>query len=240
MSGDLLIIMPEEQQDIVQIFQEGGCDPLIDKLEAELKTYNIDVTTDAGRKQMASIAYKIAKTKTALDKQGESLIAEKKRQVDLVNKERKRVWARMEKLQHDFRRPLTDYESELKRKQEEIEAKLRAEAAARERELHEAQEVERARQAAEVMQMDPKMVARDIVANELEKREYEAANPPGISFMPIPEAEQAKWQRPLMDANSINTERNEALTLLSSLVEKLETADILYLISKIKAKWFKG
>jgi hypothetical protein len=96
----------------LQIFSTPkGLDDVIDKIEKEVKSIDRDISTHAGRENIRSIAFKLAKTKNALDKMGKELTEEQRKVVDAVNAERKRAWDRMEALQHEIRQPLTDWEN---------------------------------------------------------------------------------------------------------------------------------
>lgn len=96
----------------LQVFSTPkGLDAIIDKIEAEVSTIDQDVSTKEGRDNIRSIAAKLAKSKTALDKMGKELTEEQRAIVNAVNAERSRAWDRMEALQHKVRQPLTDYEN---------------------------------------------------------------------------------------------------------------------------------
>lgn len=88
-----------------------GLDAVIDKIEAEVKTIDRDISTEAGRANVRSLAFKLAKSKNALDKMGKDLTDEQRAIVNAVNEERRRAWDRMEALQEEIRKPLTDWEN---------------------------------------------------------------------------------------------------------------------------------
>lgn len=94
------------------VFVKGGGDPIIDHVKAEVKKEqpNLDISTPTGRKAIASLAYKIAQTKSKFDKIGKALTEEQRAQIDAVNEERKRVEAELQKLQDEVRAPLTAWE----------------------------------------------------------------------------------------------------------------------------------
>lgn len=95
------------------VFVAGGLDPLLSRIKEEVRKEqpNLDISTPTGRKAIASLAYKIAQTKTKLDSVGKSLTEEQRQAIDAVNAERKRVWEDLEKLQKEVRQPLTDWEN---------------------------------------------------------------------------------------------------------------------------------
>lgn len=106
--NDLALI--EIKNPLVVFSTSKGLDAIIDKIEAEVKNIDRDISTEQGRDNIRSIAFKLAKSKTALDKMGKDLTEEQRKQIEAVNTERKRAWERMEALQHEIRKPLTDWE----------------------------------------------------------------------------------------------------------------------------------
>ena len=93
-----------------EVFVAGGLDTVIDLIEKEVRSHALDISTDAGRKHIASLAHKIARSKTALDKMGKDLVSGWKEQSKKVDLERARVWDRLEALQKEIRSPLTEWE----------------------------------------------------------------------------------------------------------------------------------
>lgn len=107
-STELVTIEPKN---IPTVFQPGGTDDILAKIEQEAKSFVFDLTTETGRKEIASLAYKIARSKTTLDEMGKNLMADKKAEIDAVNAERKKVRDRLDALKDEVRRPLTDWEN---------------------------------------------------------------------------------------------------------------------------------
>lgn len=108
MSTELALI---EIKNPLELFSKpNGLDAIIDKIEAEAKAIDRDISTDAGRANIRSVAFKIAKSKTHLDKIGKELTEKQRLEVAAVNTERKRAWERMEAIQEEVRKPLTEWE----------------------------------------------------------------------------------------------------------------------------------
>lgn len=103
-----------EQLTPLQIFSNNGLDPLLEQIEKEARSFVLDISTEKGRKEVTSLAYKIAQSKTALDKMGKDLVAGWKEQAKKVDVERARAWDRLEALQKEIRQPLTDWENKEK------------------------------------------------------------------------------------------------------------------------------
>jgi colicin import membrane protein len=101
-----------------KLFEPGTIDPLIERIKAEVRSVAIDITTDFGRKACASLAFKVARSKTFIDKQRLELVRDEKKRLAAIDKEGTRIWNALEDLQKEVRQPLTAWEQE----QERIEA----------------------------------------------------------------------------------------------------------------------
>ncbi len=111
----------------VQIFGPGFIDPLLDQLEAEAKSEaaKLDISTEANRKALASLAYKVARSKTFIDDQRKLLVADEKKRLKAIDQEGARIWDRLEALQDEVRKPLTEWEEIDKRRIAEHEEALK-------------------------------------------------------------------------------------------------------------------
>jgi hypothetical protein len=105
---------------------EGGSDSVLDAIRKQVEGLVLDISTEKGRKEIASVAYKIARTKTALDDQGKTLKAEMQKTVDLVDGERKKIRDGLDALKEEVRKPLTDWENAEKLRVEGREARILA------------------------------------------------------------------------------------------------------------------
>ncbi len=108
------------------IFKEGGSQSILDEIKAFAASIDKDISTEAGRDNIRSVAYKITRTKTTLDKMGEQLKDDAQNIVDAVNKERRHIRAELETLQEEVRQPLTDWENKEKKRVLQHEAGLKA------------------------------------------------------------------------------------------------------------------
>lgn len=119
-SSELVVI---GQINAVTVFgQEGGSQSIIDSIRNHVKSLSLDISTEKGRKEIASVAYKIARTKTALDDEGKKLKADMQKTVDLVDAERKNIRDALDELKEEVRKPLTEYEE-----REKIRVRIREE-----------------------------------------------------------------------------------------------------------------
>ncbi|MDX4957872.1 coiled-coil domain-containing protein [Delftia acidovorans] len=115
---DLALLPPKETA--LQVFSaDNGLDPYLAKIKEELDAFVPDVSTKKGRDAIASIAYKVAKGKTALDNIGKELVAELKDVPKKIDAERKRMRDLLDLWKDEVRAPLTAWEeAEEARKQE--------------------------------------------------------------------------------------------------------------------------
>ncbi|MCT8166884.1 MULTISPECIES: hypothetical protein [unclassified Pseudomonas] len=96
----------------LQVFQAAnGLDPYLRKIREEIDAFVPDVTTRKGREAIASIAYKVARSKTALDNVGKELVAELKEIPKKVDAERKRMRDLLDAWQEEVRRPLNAWQA---------------------------------------------------------------------------------------------------------------------------------
>ncbi len=115
---DLIALPPSETA--LQVYSTPmGLDPFLAQIKAELDAFVPDVTTKKGRDAIASIAYKVAKGKTALDNIGKDLVADLKDVPKKIDAERKRMRDLLDLWKDEVRAPLTAWEeAEEARKQE--------------------------------------------------------------------------------------------------------------------------
>ena len=73
-------------------------DALLARIETDALALAPDLTTAASRKEIASLAFKVARSKTALDKIGADLIEDARKHVDAVNATRKTARDRLDAL----------------------------------------------------------------------------------------------------------------------------------------------
>jgi len=86
---------------------------LLDEVRERVDGYSCDVTTAAGRKIIASIAYKVAQTKTTIDAVGKDLVADAKAKIKVVDEARKEIRDTLDGLRDSVREPLTKYEQRI-------------------------------------------------------------------------------------------------------------------------------
>ena len=105
-----LIVLPPPDSVRTVFTTPQGLEPYLQQIRAHLDTFEADVSTKKGRDAIASMAYKVAKGKTALDNLGKSLVDELKREPAMVDAERKRMRDTMDQWKEEVRAPLTAWE----------------------------------------------------------------------------------------------------------------------------------
>lgn len=126
---DLVVI---EKKNAMAVFTNNDqLDPLIEAIEKEARSLVPDVTTKKGRDAIASMAHKVARSKTYIDNAGKDLVAELKALPKQIDESRRVVRERLDALKDEVRRPLTEWEAEQERiKAEEAMKALHVEALA--------------------------------------------------------------------------------------------------------------
>jgi len=94
------------------------------KLEAEIEATPVDLETKKGRDALASLAYKISRTKTGLDKTAKGLTDEQAALISAVNAERKEMRETLDSLRDKARGPLNQWEEAEEKRKAEIEEGL--------------------------------------------------------------------------------------------------------------------
>ncbi|HBX1774622.1 hypothetical protein [Klebsiella variicola] len=124
---DLVVI---EKKNAMAVFTNNDqLDPLIEAIEKEARSLVPDVTTKKGRDAIASMAHKVARSKTYIDNAGKDLVAELKALPKQIDESRRVVRERLDALKDEVRRPLTEWEAEQERiKAEEAMNALHVEA----------------------------------------------------------------------------------------------------------------
>ncbi|WP_407300141.1 hypothetical protein ACHQI4_09120 [Raoultella planticola] len=119
---DLVVI---EKKNAMAVFTNNDqLDPLIEAIEKEARSLVPDVTTKKGRDAIASMAHKVARSKTYIDNAGKDLVADLKALPKQIDESRRVVRERLDALKDEVRRPLTEWEAE--------QARIAAEKAAEE------------------------------------------------------------------------------------------------------------
>ncbi len=110
MANELVVIEKSKALDVFK--SSNSVEDIISKIESEVNSFVNDVNTDKGRKEIKSLAYRVAQSKTYLDGLGKDLVAELKEIPKLIDANRKTVRDRLDALRDKVRQPLTEWEAE--------------------------------------------------------------------------------------------------------------------------------
>lgn len=109
------------QTPVIVLTDTKSRDEFYAHVQAEVDAFEPDVSTDKGRKAIASLAYKIARTKTAIDAAGKELNDEARQRINAVDAERRAVREHFDALAKQVRQPLTEWEEAEEKRAEFID-----------------------------------------------------------------------------------------------------------------------
>lgn len=116
-----------EPKVIVAAFaKRGGTDELFDRIAQEVRSHVPDVTTKKGRDAIGSLAMKISKSKTVIEKYGKDLVAEQKAQIKLIDDDRISVVKKFDELRNEILAPRDAWEQAEKDRVAKHEGAIRA------------------------------------------------------------------------------------------------------------------
>lgn len=93
-------------------------------LEREIEAFEPDLSTETSRKKIAALAYKVARTKTAIDEAGAELKAEALKKSQIIDASRREIREKLDALKEKARKPLTDWETAEQSRQEQCAAMI--------------------------------------------------------------------------------------------------------------------
>lgn len=113
MSAEQKLIAIEEisEANAPAIYVAGGLKQFIDMVKAEVEGEVPDLTTRKGRERIASLAAKVSKSKTAVEKPGRDYLRRLKEMPKVVEAELREFVTKMDALRDETRRPLTEWEA---------------------------------------------------------------------------------------------------------------------------------
>lgn len=101
-----------EQNVIVSAFNNAnGIQAIVDQIKAQVSSIVPDVTTAKGRKEIASLAYKVAQSKSAIDAEGKKLKEQYTVVTNKIDADRKFARDELDAERDRIRQPLTDWEN---------------------------------------------------------------------------------------------------------------------------------
>jgi len=95
----------------LEVFTEKGCEPVLKTIAEKVKAFKPDLSTATTRKEIASFANKIARSKTLLDDMGKELVSDWKAKSKKVDMARKKIRDELDAMKAEARHPLTLWEA---------------------------------------------------------------------------------------------------------------------------------
>jgi hypothetical protein len=120
MNDKQLVKVNDKEMTVKEVFTTETMDTIIDRLEKEAAQFVGDVSSKAGRKEIAAFSRKFSTTKSTIDKAGLEYARELKSLPKKIDAERKRLKDACDRLRDQTRSPLTEYENIRKRIDESI------------------------------------------------------------------------------------------------------------------------
>lgn len=108
MNEELMVQIPANA---IEVFKPEAMTAIIDRVKAIVKDAPKDTTTAKGRKEIASMAFSVARTKAAIDDLGKGLVEPMKAQAKLIDAERKRARDELDAIKAEVRKPLDEWEA---------------------------------------------------------------------------------------------------------------------------------
>lgn len=118
-----LVVLPESE--VFNVFTTvDGLDPYMQRIRAHIDAFEPDLSTATSRKAIASIAYKVSRSKTYLDEAGQELSAEQKKIPIKIDAARKKMRETLDLWRDEVRKPLTEWEQAEEARQKKHSAAL--------------------------------------------------------------------------------------------------------------------
>lgn len=109
----------------IDVYDKGRVREIVDAIEKEALSFALTPDTNKGRSEIASLAHKVARSKTFLDNLGKDRVAEWKEKAKKVDAERKLLRDRLDELKDKVRQPLTEWEQKEQARKDRIAEDLK-------------------------------------------------------------------------------------------------------------------
>lgn len=107
-----------------QIFEGGELLTIVGAIETECLSFVIDPSSEKGREEIKSLAYKIARSKTTVEKAKKAYTEDLRKKVAEINAHAANAVDRLQALQDKVREPVTQYEKREKERVASLKAKI--------------------------------------------------------------------------------------------------------------------
>ena len=122
-TDDIAEIVERDPKPFILDAEAGGA--FVKRVRQHVAEQKPDLTTDTGRKAIASLAYKVGKAKTRIDAERKDMGAELRAKLKTINDAGKTVVEALAEIQAEARKPLTEWEAAEKARQERADSTLR-------------------------------------------------------------------------------------------------------------------
>lgn len=113
------IVAMVEANPVMVLTDRAQFNRFYDEIKRKCDAHAPDLSTEKGRKAIASLAYDVARTKTAIDDAGKKLNEEARIRINAVDEARREIRQQLDALKEEVRRPLTEWEEAEKARVEE-------------------------------------------------------------------------------------------------------------------------
>ncbi len=121
-TDDIALAVVTKEQALVAFTDADAFDKLYRKVEEQVSDHKPDLTTPHGRKEIAALAFRVVKTKTALVAMADELTADARKTVSAVVSARQKMEQQLNDLRDKTREPLTKWELAEKAREETVNA----------------------------------------------------------------------------------------------------------------------
>jgi hypothetical protein len=119
------LALPDTPVLIAAFSDQAQMDAILQRIKTDALAVAPDLSTATSRKAIASLAYKVARSKTALDETGKTITEDARKHIDAVNKCRREAREFLEDVQAQVRAPLDEWEAAEKARVADLEDRLR-------------------------------------------------------------------------------------------------------------------
>ncbi|PJI34360.1 hypothetical protein [Acinetobacter pseudolwoffii] len=114
-----------DQNIVVAAFRKpGGTTELFERIAQEARSHVPDVTTKKGREQIGSLAMKVSKSKTFIEKCGKELVADEKARIKVIDDDRIATVKKFDELRNEILAPRDAWEQAEKDRVQAIQDKI--------------------------------------------------------------------------------------------------------------------
>lgn len=118
------IVAQVEASPVMVLTDREKFNQFYEAMREECDAHVPDLTTEKGRKAITSLAYKVARTKTAIDDAGKKLNEEARARINAVDESRREIRNQLDALKDEVRAPLTAWEEAEAVREERAKAEL--------------------------------------------------------------------------------------------------------------------